>query len=67
VFITLVGLAYLEWRRRSLMARGEGYGTDLRNEPGHVDTSSLPSPWLAIAPLLLIGISNFAFTRWIPA
>lgn len=67
VFITLVGLAYLEWRRRSLMARGEGYGTDLRNEPEHVDTSSLPSPWLAIAPLLLIGISNFAFTRWIPA
>jgi H+/gluconate symporter-like permease len=50
VFITLVGLAYLEWRRRSLMARGEGYGTDLRNEPEHVDTSSLPSPWLAIAP-----------------
>ena len=67
VFITLVGLGYLEWRRRSMMARGEGYGTNLRNEPEQIDTSTLPSPWLAIAPLLLIGISNFAFTRWIPS
>ncbi|WP_432721867.1 GntP family permease [Jeongeupia wiesaeckerbachi] len=66
IFIIIVGIAYLDWRRRSLQAKGEGYGTSLLNEPEPVDTSKLPSPWLAVAPLLLIGIANFAFTKLIP-
>jgi H+/gluconate symporter-like permease len=33
LFIIVVGLAYLEWRRRAAMAKGEGYGTSLQNEP----------------------------------
>ncbi|MBM3117759.1 GntP family permease [Jeongeupia naejangsanensis] len=66
IFIIIVGIAYLDWRRRSLQAKGEGYGTSLVNEPEPVDTSRLPSPWLAIAPLVLIGVANFAFTKLIP-
>src|SRR3954465_2693627 len=33
VFILITGLAYLEWRRRHAAAAGEGYGTNLVNEP----------------------------------
>ncbi|BCL74338.1 transporter [Jeongeupia sp. HS-3] len=66
IFIIIVGIAYLDWRRRSLQAKGEGYGSSLVNEPEPIDTSRLPSPWLAIAPLVLIGVANFAFTKAIP-
>lgn len=66
IFIIVVGLAYLEWRRRSALAKGEGYGTSLVNEPEHVQTEHLPNPLLAIAPLVLVGVANFVLTRWIP-
>ena len=66
VFIIAVGLSYLEWRRRAALAKGEGYGANLRNEPERVDSGDLPPPLLAILPLLLVGVANFAFTRLIP-
>jgi len=66
VFIVVVGLSYLEWRRRSAMARGEGYGTSLVNEPERVASHSLPNPLIAIAPLILVGVANFALTKLIP-
>jgi H+/gluconate symporter-like permease len=66
VFIVAVGLSYLEWRRRSAMAKGEGYGTSLVNEPERVETKGLPNPLLAITPLVLVGVANFLLTRWIP-
>jgi H+/gluconate symporter-like permease len=66
LFIIVVGLTYLEWRRRSALARGEGYGTSLLNEPEHVGTAALPNPLLAIAPLVLVGVANFALTKLIP-
>lgn len=66
VFIIAVGLSYLEWRRRAALARGEGYGSNLRNEPERVESGDLPHPLLAILPLLLVGVANFAFTRLIP-
>lgn len=66
LFIIVVGLSYLEWRRRSAAARGEGYGTDLRNEPQRVEGGKLPPPWLAILPLIVVGVSNFWLTRMIP-
>jgi H+/gluconate symporter-like permease len=56
LFIIVVGLTFLEWRRRSAMAKGEGYGTSLVNEPERVEAKSLPNPLLAVAPL----------TKWIP-
>jgi H+/gluconate symporter-like permease len=66
IVILIAGIAYLEWRRRRLTATGEGYGSVLRNEPEPVDTHNLPSPWLAIAPLLVIGVANFGLSRAIP-
>src|SRR5215831_15749565 len=33
VFIFIVGLTYLEWRRSRAVAKGEGYGTGHINEP----------------------------------
>ncbi|GCB03577.1 GntP family permease [Ralstonia sp. SET104] len=66
IFMVVVGLAYLEWRRRSVMAKGEGYGNALLNEPEHVAAQALPNPWLAIMPLVLVGVANFLLTKWIP-
>jgi H+/gluconate symporter-like permease len=66
VFIVVVGLTFLEWRRRSVMATGEGYGTSLVNEPERVEAKQLPNPLLAVAPLILVGVANFVLTKWIP-
>ena len=40
---SVVGLAYIESRRRAAQARGEGYGTDLRNEPEPFEAEKLPT------------------------
>ncbi len=66
VFIIVVCLSFLEWRRRSAMATGKGYGTSLVNEPERVESTNLPNPALAFAPLILVGVANFALTKWIP-
>ena len=62
LFIIVVGLTYLEWRRRAAMAKGEGYGTELVNEPERVESKQLPNPLLAVAPLVLVGVANFPLT-----
>ncbi|KQQ32931.1 transporter [Duganella sp. Leaf126] len=62
------GLVYLEWRRRTVMATGEGYGGSA-GEAGNKPTaarSGLPHPLLSIAPLVLVGVVNFALTKMIP-
>jgi H+/gluconate symporter-like permease len=66
VFILAVGLAYLEWRRRQAAAAGEGYGTNLLMEPEPFEQESLPNPWIAILPLVLVGVFNKVFTALIP-
>jgi H+/gluconate symporter-like permease len=66
VFILCTGLAYLEWRRRQAMANGEGYGTKLVNEPEPFQQEKLPNPWLAVAPLFIVGLMNKVFTVLIP-
>jgi H+/gluconate symporter-like permease len=38
----------------------------LQNEPETPDNINLPHPLIAIAPLLLVGMLNLLFTRWIP-
>ncbi len=71
IFIMALGMAYLEWRRRSAVAAGEGYsidaaGSDLVNEPEPFVGGRLANPLVAILPLVLVGISNKLFTTWIP-
>lgn len=65
LFIILFGLLWLERQRRKAQASGEGYGTDLQNEPETPDDINLPHPLIAIAPLLLVGVLNLLFTHWI--
>ncbi len=66
VFILILGMTYLEWRRRVAARAGEGYGGDLRNEPEPFRGDALAHPLIAILPLLLVGVSNYAFTKSIP-
>lgn len=66
VVIVTAGLAYLEARRRQAAAAGEGYGAGHRNEPDVLEHGGLPNPWLAVSPLLVVGVLNLVFTRMIP-
>ncbi|TBU97577.1 GntP family permease [Phytopseudomonas dryadis] len=66
LFVFGVGMLYLRRQLAKAQRTGEGYGQALRNEPETPDDIRLPSPWLAIAPLLLVGIANLLFTHWIP-
>ena len=66
LFILLLGLLYLNGRARAAAARGEGYGTNLLNEPEPFEEETLPNPWVAILPLVLVGALNKFFTTLIP-
>ena len=66
IFILITGMAYLEWRRRAALAAGEGYGSELRNEPEPFEATDLPNPWIALSPLVVVGVANLVFTRLIP-
>jgi H+/gluconate symporter-like permease len=66
VFVLGVGLAYIESRRRAAQARKEGYGTDLLNEPEPFEAEKLPNPWIALLPLVIVGVANFWLTHLIP-
>src|SRR5450830_1480917 len=75
------GLVFLEWRRRSAMAKGEGYeaaGTAPAAPPSSAAAAAapvatpvsartgLPHPLLSVAPLVLVGVANFVLTKLIP-
>jgi H+/gluconate symporter-like permease len=68
VFILIVGMAYLDWRRRVALRAGEGYGdaATLLNEPVAFTGGKLANPMIAILPLLVVGIVNKLLTLWIP-
>ncbi|GAB3373599.1 GntP family permease [Lysobacter rhizosphaerae] len=68
VFILVAGLSYLEWRRRVALKRGEGYGdpATLVNEPATFAGTALSHPFVAILPLVLVGVSNKLFSVLIP-
>ncbi|WMT74487.1 GntP family permease [Bradyrhizobium sp. Ash2021] len=65
-FVLVVGLAYIENRRKAAQKRGEGYGTNLVNEPEPFDDKELPNPWIAVAPLVVVGVANLVLTLLIP-
>ncbi len=66
VFIFALGMTYLEWRRRVALAAGEGYGTGHTNEPEELPQEQLVNPWIAILPLVVVGVFNKVFTVVIP-
>ncbi len=68
IFILVLGMLYLDWRRRVALRNGEGYGdaATLLNEPAAFTGGKLANPVIALLPLLLVGISNKLFTLLIP-
>lgn len=66
IFILIAGLTYLEWRRRQAAAAGEGYGTDLVNEPEPFEHEKLANPFIAMLPLVVVGVMNKVFIIGIP-
>ncbi|TPG10244.1 GntP family permease [Rhodanobacter glycinis] len=66
VFILVIGLTYLDWRRRKAAAAGEGYGDNLVNEPAPFEGGKLAHPLVALLPLVLVGACNKLFTDLIP-
>jgi H+/gluconate symporter-like permease len=66
LFILILGLLYIEGRIRAAKAKGEGYGTELRNEPEPFEAEKLPNPWIALAPLVVVGVANFVLTFAVP-
>ncbi len=66
LFVFAVGMLYLRRQANKARRNGEGYGSDLRNEPETADDLRLPNPWLALSPLVLVGVANLLFTHWIP-
>ena len=68
IFILILGMLYLESRRRAALEAGEGYGdaASLFNEPVPFAGGKLANPAVAILPLLVVGIVNKLLTLWIP-
>jgi H+/gluconate symporter-like permease len=66
IYILVVGMLYLEWRRRQAMNSGEGYGSGHILEPEPIALTDLTNPYLAVLPLFVVGIMNIVFTRCIP-
>lgn len=69
IIILVVGMLYLERRRRTAQAKGEGYGTGHTNEPEMVQDKFLPNAWLAAVPLVAVlavtlVLQKFVFPHW---
>jgi H+/gluconate symporter-like permease len=66
IFVVCAGMLFLQSQRNKAQRSGEGYGSELRNEPETAPDIKLPNPWIALSPLLMVGLMNLLFTRWIP-
>ena len=66
IFILIVGMLYLESRRKAALKAGEGYGENHLNEPEPYTQEKLPNPVIAILPLVLVAVLNKVFTVMIP-
>ncbi len=64
LFVLVLGMLYFERARRKALASNEGYssGWALINEPEPYKDESLPSIWLALTPLVVVGLANYYFT-----
>ena len=66
LYILVVGVLYLNWRRKAAATAGEGYADQpLINEPETKEDIRLAHPAIAILPLFVVGIGNFIFTKFL--
>ncbi|AFM41537.1 H+/gluconate symporter family protein [Desulfosporosinus acidiphilus SJ4] len=68
IIIFVVGILYLEWRKRKAQAAGEGYGLHA-NEPELVEDQNLPNALLATIPLISVLVvtlllQKVVFPQW---
>ena len=66
LIILTTGVTYLTWRVRAAERAGEGYGEGHINEPEPVSDDALASPWIAVSPLVIVGVANKLLTSAIP-
>src|SRR5262249_60434705 len=59
-------LVYIESQIRAAKAKGEGYGSELRNEPEPFEAEKLPNAGIALLPLVVVGVANFVLTFAVP-
>ena len=65
VLIFFMCMGWLNWRLKVARARGEGYGNHKINEPEQMDLTNLPSPIMALVPLILVVVVNFLVTFYV--
>ena len=59
------GVAWLEYRRKTAQAAGEGYGEHTLNEPTADQTQGEYPNWvLSLLPLIAVVVINFAMTKF---
>lgn len=63
--IYTVGIIYLNYRLRSAVSKGEGYGNHTLNEPEIIENEDLPSWHLAVIPLIAVLVVNYLITEFI--
>jgi H+/gluconate symporter-like permease len=66
VFIVTIGMIYLERQRKRAAASGETYGAGHSNEPENALNAPPVSPLIALSPLIVVAVANYAFTIAIP-
>ena len=54
ILIFIIGMVYLEWRKRKAIAKGEGYGDHVLNEPSSATDVKLPRWYFSLLPLILV-------------
>jgi H+/gluconate symporter-like permease len=67
--IFIIGMVWLEYRRRKAAARGEGYGSHTLNEPPSAEDIALPKWYIGALPLVTVLALNFVLSRivtWSP-
>lgn len=69
IILLIGGIFYLEWRKRSAQAAGEGYGTNHINEPSLSDDENIPPMWISIIPLasvllITLVLQKIIFPHW---
>ncbi len=71
VLIFIIGMWWLEWRKKKAVNKGEGYGEHTLMEPGPAAADiKLPKWYVAVLPLVLVLAVNYYLSRvytWDPA
>ena len=59
------GMIWLNYRTKTALSAGEGYGQHHNDKLAVVDRSSKPSLLVALLPIILVILINFICTKWL--